>query len=151
MSLSGSTSQDYGKTGDGLLRHDNPSGPEPTRENPAGVFPQTTGPPARPGSIPGSGSPDRGGDVRGVFGNPQVFNDVFKKLSSAFTDAMNAIKDESGSGGVGTVGQALAARLEAMQGEIDGWMVGKGLEGVDGERGRDVKRPEGTGGGLYKE
>ncbi|WWC63981.1 uncharacterized protein I303_106587 [Kwoniella dejecticola CBS 10117] len=151
MSLSGSTAEDNAKTNDAGLMHNDIQGPEPTRENPAGVFPQVGTQPAQPGSMPGSGAPDHGGDVRGVFGNPQMFSDTFGHLSSAFTDAINKIKDESGSG-IGSVGKTLIHKLETMRGEVDGWRQGKGLEEVEqagGERNESVERAKGDGGGLY--
>ncbi|TYJ59058.1 hypothetical protein B9479_000047 [Cryptococcus floricola] len=137
------------KAGDAVLQHDQSTGPGSSSINPAGVFPEAgeTGAAAAPsGSMPGSGPPDHHGDVRGVFGNPQVFKDTFSRLSSAFTEAINKIEDESGSG-VGNTGQALIGRLLAMQGEVDSWRAGKGLEGIS-EDGQDVVGAEG---GLYKE
>ncbi|WVQ81495.1 hypothetical protein IAT38_003619 [Cryptococcus sp. DSM 104549] len=103
--------------------------------------------------MPGAGGPDHHGDVRGVFGNPEVFKDTFSHLSSAFTTAINKITDESPSG-VGSVGKALIAKLEAMRDEVDGWRMGKGLPEVEregGERGDEVERGVGAEGGLYKD
>jgi hypothetical protein len=78
-----------------------------------------------------------------------VFRDTFARLSSAFSQAINHIQDESGSG-IGTVGKALIARLEGMRNEVDGWRMGKGLPATrEGERGEDVERV--GQGGLYKE
>ncbi|KAK8844095.1 hypothetical protein IAR55_006889 [Kwoniella newhampshirensis] len=151
MSLSGSAAEDFNKTGDGVLHYDEATGPAPTVENPAGVFPQVGGTSAETGTVPGSGPPDHHGDVRGVFGNPQMFKDTFGTLSSAFTDAINAVEDESASG-LGTVAKALIKKLESMRDEIDGWRTGKGLPEVEeagGERNEDVERAEGDGGGLY--
>ncbi|WVW79435.1 hypothetical protein I302_101404 [Kwoniella bestiolae CBS 10118] len=151
MSLSGSTSEDKSRVNDIGLMNNDVQGPEPTAENPAGVFPEVGSQPAAPGSMPGSGAPDHHGDIRGVFGNPQVFNDTFGHLSSAFTDAINKIKDESGSG-IGSVGKILIHKLETMRDEVDGWRMGKGLPEVEqagGERNEDVDRAEGDGGGLY--
>ncbi|ORY28797.1 hypothetical protein BCR39DRAFT_533918 [Naematelia encephala] len=151
MSLSGSTGEDYNKTGDGQLHYDEPTGPDPTPENPGGVFPQTGTVSADAGSMPGSGAPDHGGDVRGVFGNPQVFSDTFGHLSGEFSTAINAVKGESGSG-LGSVAKALIERLEAMRDEIDGWRKGEGLAGAaEGEKNDEVERAEGDGGGLYKD
>ena len=64
-----------------------------------------------------------------------MFNQTFRKLSTAFTTAINAVQDESGSG-VGSVGKALMSRLEAMRGEI-------------GEQNDQVERTKGDAGGLY--
>ncbi|WVQ74422.1 hypothetical protein IAR50_004023 [Cryptococcus sp. DSM 104548] len=142
------------KAGDGVLQHDDSTGPGSSVINPAGVYPEsgeTGAAPAPAGSMPGSGPPDHHGDVRGVFGNPQVFKDTFSHLSSAFTDAINKIEDESASG-VGYVGKALIGRLVEMQSEVDGWRAGQGLPEVEahgGERGEDVVT--GDEGGLYKE
>jgi len=44
------------------------SGPKPADREPQ-VFPQTTNQAANTGTVPGSGAPDHGNDVRGVFGN----------------------------------------------------------------------------------
>ncbi|WRT69115.1 uncharacterized protein IL334_006099 [Kwoniella shivajii] len=151
MSLSGSTAEDTNKTNDAGLMHNDVKGPEPTVENPGGVFPQVGSTPAEPGTMPGSGAPDHHGDVRGVFGNPQQFNDTFRDLSTAFTDAINKVKDESGSG-IGSVGKTLIDKLESMRDEIDGWRMGKGLPEVEeqgGERNDSVERAKGDGGGLY--
>ncbi|WWC91155.1 uncharacterized protein L201_006096 [Kwoniella dendrophila CBS 6074] len=153
MSLSGSVSESNAKTNDIGLMNNDIQGPEPTRENPAGVFPQVGTQPAESGSIPGSGAPDHGGDVRGVFGNPEMFNDTFRELSTAFTTAMNKIQDESGSG-IGSVGKTLISKLEKMRNEIDDLRSGKGLEEVKeagGERNDSVERAQGDGGGLYKD
>ena len=61
---------------------------------------------------------------------------------------MNAIQDEGGSG-LGDRAKGLMNRLEEMRAEVDGWRQGKGVAGVEGEKGEDVER---TGeGGLYKE
>jgi len=82
-------------------------------------------------------------------GQPEMFNQTFRDLSSAFTTALQAIQDEAGSG-IGSVGKALMARLEAMRGEIDGWRMGQGLPGAQGgERNEQVDRAKGDGGGLY--
>ncbi|WVR09021.1 hypothetical protein IAU60_006081 [Kwoniella sp. DSM 27419] len=151
MSLSGSTAEDYNKTGDGVLHYDDVKGPGASAENPGGVFPQVGSTPAEPGSIPGSGGQDHGGDVRGIFGNPQMFADTFGQLSGAFTDAINKINDESGSG-LGSVAKTLIAKLESMRDEVDGWRAGKGLSEVEaagGERNESVERAKGDGGGLY--
>ena len=78
-----------------------------------------------------------------------MFNQTFSKLSTAFTTAINAVQDESGSG-VGSVAKALMGRLEAMRGEIDGWRQGQGLpEAAPGEQNDQVERTKGDGGGLY--
>ncbi|WVQ93182.1 hypothetical protein IAU59_000246 [Kwoniella sp. CBS 9459] len=152
MSLSGSAAEDFNKTNDAVLMHDDGvKGPAPTAENPAGVYPQVGTQSAEPGTMPGSGAPDHHGDVRGVFGNPQMFNDTFGTLSSAFTDAINKVQDESGSG-LGSVAKTLIQKLEAMRDEIDGWRTGQGLPEVEaqgGEQNDSVERAEGDGGGLY--
>ncbi len=78
-----------------------------------------------------------------------MFQQTFGNLSSAFTDAIHAIEDESGSG-VGSVGKALTAKLVSMRDEIDGWRAGKGLpEAGEGEKNEQVERAKGDGGGLY--
>jgi len=41
-----------------------------------------------------------------------------------------------------------------MQAEVDGWRMGKAVEGLaeqGGERNDDVSRPDGDAGGLYKD
>nr|ODN90525.1 hypothetical protein L203_01634 [Cryptococcus depauperatus CBS 7841] len=117
------------------------------------IYPDVGGQPAPSGSMPGAGAPERHGDVRGVFGNPQVFQDTFLHLSSAFTQAIHAIEDESSSG-IGFVGKALKAKLESMRDEIDGWRMGKGLPEVEkhgGELGKDVDLAKEDEGGLYRD
>ena len=80
-----------------------------------------------------------------------MFKDTFTHLSTAFTTALHAIQDESGSG-IGSVGKALIGRLEAMRGEVDGWMMGEGLpEAEGGEKNEAVDRAKGDGGGLYND
>ncbi|KAL7420971.1 hypothetical protein Q5752_003855 [Cryptotrichosporon argae] len=151
MSLSGSSAERDASTGDAPFRYDEVRGPEPTRENPAGVYPDIVpDQQAAPGTIPGSGAPDTHGDVRGTFGNPYEFQQVFAKLSSAFTDAIHAIEDESPSG-LGTGAKALIGRLEGMRDEVDGWRAGRGLDELraTGERTDDVSVVD--QGGLYKD
>ena len=82
---------------------------------------------------------------------PEMFAETFSKLSGAFTDAINSVKGESGSG-IGTVGKALMARLEEMRDEVDGWRQGKGVKGAEGgERNDEVERYEGKATGLYRD
>ncbi|OXG78462.1 hypothetical protein C348_04246 [Cryptococcus neoformans Gb118] len=141
------------KTGDAVLIHDDSEGPGVSAENPAGVHPDVGVNPAPRGSMPGSGAPNHHGDVRGIFGNPEVFKDIFGHLSSAFSEAISSIQHESGSG-IGYVAKALIARLENMRDEVDGWRTGKGLPEVEkhgGELGEDVEQAEGDEGGLYKD
>ena len=78
-----------------------------------------------------------------------MFKDTFSGLSSAFSSAINAIKDESSSG-VGNVGKALISRMEAMRGEVEGWMSGKGLPEVE-KAGGEGNVDKSSEGGLYKE
>ncbi|KAK4687241.1 hypothetical protein P7C73_g2875, partial [Tremellales sp. Uapishka_1] len=118
---------------------------------PLQVFPDSAGPAAPTGSVPGSGAPDHHGDVRGVFGNPMMFQHVFHDLSGAFSTAIHAIEDEAGSG-LGSVAKALIKKLEDMRGEIDDLRAGKSLpEAEGGEKNEQVERAQGDGGGLYKE
>lgn len=76
-----------------------------------------------------------------------LFNETFSTLSTAFTTAINAIKDESGSG-VGDVGKKLIAKLEGWRAEVDGLRAGKPIEGAEeGEgSGSKVERSGGEGG-----
>jgi hypothetical protein len=86
-------------------------------------------------------------------GQYELFKDTFQKLSQAFTTALHTIEDE-GNSGLGTGAKALKKRLEEMQAEIDGWRMGKGLDGLaekGGESNDDVSRPQGDAGGLYKD
>ena len=78
-----------------------------------------------------------------------MFHQTFRTLSSAFTTAIQAVQDESGSG-VGSVAKTLMARLEAMRDEIDGWREGKPLPEVGkGESNDQVDIAKGDSGGLY--
>lgn len=78
-----------------------------------------------------------------------MFQQTFRTLSSAFTTAINAVNDESGSG-IGSVGKALIGKLESMRDEIDALRAGKGLpEAGGGEKNDQVDRAKGDGGGLY--
>lgn len=80
-----------------------------------------------------------------------MFAETFSKLSGAFTDAINSVKGESGSG-IGSVGKALMARLEEMRDEVDGWRQGQGVKGAEGgEKNDEVERYEGKAGGLYRD
>lgn len=83
----------------------------------------------------------------------ELFKETFSKLSQAFTAALHTIDDE-GNSGLGTSAKALKKRLEEMQEEVDGWRMGKAVEGLaeqGGERNDDVSRPDGDAGGLYKD
>jgi hypothetical protein len=79
-----------------------------------------------------------------------MFAETFSKLSGAFTDAIQAVQGESGSG-IGTVGKALIARLEELRSEVDGWRQGQGVKGAEkGEQNDQVERIEGQS-GLYRD
>ena len=78
-----------------------------------------------------------------------MFKDTFSSLASAFSTAINKIKDESDSG-IGNAGKALISRLEAMRAEVDGWRTGKGIPELEAAGGEgNVDRS--SGGGLYKD
>ncbi|KAJ9126817.1 hypothetical protein QFC24_001850 [Naganishia onofrii] len=148
------------KTGDEHLHYgDEPVGPGASRENPAGVFPQSAPEPAdgaqqdrrqhptqggaqgaQAGAvpagtrgIPGTGNPsDTDHDPRVVFSNPMLFQELMVKLSHSLTETINAIKDETPSG-VGGVGRALMTKFEGWRDEVDGMRKGQPVDAPEGQ------------------
>lgn len=94
-----------------------------------------------------------------------LFSELMIKLSSALTDTINAIDQESGSG-VGDVGRQLQNKFRAWRDEVDGvspeypeaailadplWQMRKG-EPVDAPNGQgNVQRNTGSDGCLYSD
>ncbi|THV03473.1 hypothetical protein K435DRAFT_962366 [Dendrothele bispora CBS 962.96] len=86
-----------GKFPDTSPPHDYGIPPSPTRENPAGVYPKSDPSPARPGTLPGTGSPGSGHSNSSsslLIGNPYLMREAFRNLDSALGRVIEIMEQE---------------------------------------------------------